>query len=235
MTYPAGTPSMWTTRPHEPHSSRPRRPTPPSPARWSRSRRPACRGLRQLPEHAPAATFGQIVQVVQRERRHVPGHEQDLRRPISVGRWGVAAAVRVDNPDDRSIQPDSHPVSCDRQLRHDEGQNVPPSWLHSIGSPLPKRQRRPRVATPRPRSVARHRAIRGAYGGDDGIGDPRAVRRGEQAGGRLAGGRDAQHRRAADGRAGRRGRRSRRPAKARSRCSTARRRADPSCASRSAR
>ncbi len=77
---------------------------------------------------------------------------------------------------DRS-SPDSHPVSCDRQLHHDEGQDVPPFWLHSIGSPLPKRQRRARVAAPHPR----HRTVRGPHGGDDGVGDPGALRGGEQA------------------------------------------------------
>ena len=73
-----------------------------------------------------------------------------LRRPTG-GSWGVAAAARVDDPDDRSIQPDSHRGECDGQLRYDEGQDVPPSRSHSIGSPLPKRQRRAPVATPRPR------------------------------------------------------------------------------------
>ena len=79
----------------------------------------------------------------------------------------------------------------------------------------------------RPRSPDRHRAVRGAHGGDDGVGDPRAVRRGQPARGRLARRRHAQPRRAAAGRAGRRGRRPRRPRRARSRCSTARRRARP--------
>src|SRR6476661_4968029 len=165
MTYPAGTPSMWTTRPHEPHSSS----TSESHASFSSSVEPKS-----------AACFPRCSDSSQKtHRRHrlcklssVSGAMcQDTSRTSGDrSRWtcgGPPPCASTTPTIDRS-SPDSHPVSCDRQLRHDEGQDVPPSWLHSIGSPLPKRQRRARVAPPRPG----HRAIRCANGGDDGVGEP---------------------------------------------------------------
>src|SRR6476646_7159913 len=105
MTYPAGTPSMWTTRPHEPHSSS----TSESHASFSSSVEPK--------SAACFPRFSDSSQKTQRRQRlgrlsklsSVSGAMcQDQSRTYgdrSRWTWDVAAAVRVDNTDDRSIQP----------------------------------------------------------------------------------------------------------------------------------
>ena len=145
--------------------------------------------------------------------------------------------MRVDDPDDRSIQLASDTLcAATGASASTKGRTIHRTWLHSTvadavrSAPsirlMPRRRTacpsRSRSGRPTRRRPGAGRAVRGTHGRDDGLGDPGAVRRGQPARGGLAGRRHAGPRRAAAGRAGRRGRPSSSPARARSRCSTAR-------------
>ena len=176
--------------------------------------------------------------------------KSNLRR---TARWrGRAGGVLRADDDDRSIQLVATPFVLRPGLSLDEGREDQPNWLHSIGRSRAAGPPAPRsgptlAATPiggpcmpvpeplrppddRRSTRAAGRAVRGAHGGHDRVGDPGAVRRGEPARGGLARRRHAEPRRAAARRARRRGRPSSSPATARSRCSTAPAQGDPGAA-----
>src|ERR1700733_4988809 len=138
MTYPAGTPSMCTTRPHEPHS----RSTSETQASFSSSvepKSPAC-----LPRLSDSSQKTQRRQRLGRSSKlsSVSGAmcQDTCGTSGDRSRWdcGWPPPCASTNPTiDRSSLV-SPPETCDRHLCHDEGQDVPPSRLHSIGSSLLK-------------------------------------------------------------------------------------------------
>src|SRR6476620_7266633 len=125
MTYPAGTPSMWKTRPHEPHSSS----TSETHASFSSSVEPKSAAC--LPRFSDSSQNTHRRQRLGRLSKlsSVSGAMcQDTSRPPATDLGGTGEGwpppcASTPRTIDRS-SPDSHPVSCDRELRHDEGQNV---------------------------------------------------------------------------------------------------------------
>ena len=152
--------------------------------------------------------------------------KSNLRRTARVQ---IVRRVLPPTHDDRSIQPVTTPfvLRPGPQPRRRAGKINRTGYTRSVVAAAV----RPAVAPPdtsiggpfmpvpeplRPSDIhveprAAGRAVRGADGGHDGIGDPGAVRRGEPARGGLARRRHAEPRRAAARHARRRGRRARRP------------------------
>ena len=107
-----------------PTRAAPRRSTPPSPAPWGpKPGRLLAEVLGQLPEDAPSAALRQIVQVVQRQRRHVPGQEEEPPAAVAVqlkNRVEQATCASTAPTIDRS-SPDVTPCAVTGELGHDEG------------------------------------------------------------------------------------------------------------------
>ena len=240
-----------TIRPHEPHSSS----TSETQASFSSSVVPksaACfPGARSSSQNTQrAAALGQIVQIVQRERRR-----RATTQRTSGGRAPMPTradrTICASTTDDRSIQRGMTPRLLRPALRHDEGRGSPvPVTLGRVATPRSDSSAdaaRPEDDVPQPVPPPDDRpwrgrslrpaaaAVRGTHRGHDRLGDPGTVRGGQPARGGLAGRRHAQPRRAAAGLAGRRGRRAGRPGRAGRAAVRLRRRASRSCASRSAR